>query len=303
MKESRWLQISVSVESETAEAVSEVLARYLEGGAVVETQPDGKGEPDTVLVKAFLAPDSSQDRRRREVERALWHLGQIRPIPEPQFTPLEETDWTEAWKEGYRPQRVGRRLVVVPSWIPYEEAPGEIILRLDPGLAFGTGSHPTTQLCLEALEEYLRPGTAVLDLGTGSGILAIASAKLGADEVLALDTDPVALRVARANVRANGVGATVEIVQGSEELIGSRSFDLIVVNILAHTIIEMVEKGLLSQLSPSGAFIAGGILAGWEAECRLVLGAYGLEGIESRAQGDWVTLAGKKGNEDGDRDR
>lgn len=303
MKESRWLQVSVSVESETAEAVSEVLARYVEGGAVVEKHPDGKGASDSVLVKGFLAPDTAQDRRRREVEQALWHLGQIRPIPEPQFTLLEEADWAEAWKAGYRPQRVGRRLVVVPSWISYEEAPGEIVLRLDPGMAFGTGSHPTTQLCLTALEEHLRPGTGILDLGTGSAILAIACAKMGADEVLALDTDPVALEVARANVRANGVGKKVEIGRGSEEVIGSRSFDLIVVNILAHTIIEMVEKGLLDHLAPSGVFIAGGILSGWEAECRLVLAAHGLDRIESRARGDWVTLVGEKGSEDGDRDR
>ncbi|MFQ5945422.1 MAG: 50S ribosomal protein L11 methyltransferase [Anaerolineae bacterium] len=295
MRESRWLQVSVSVESETAEAVSEVLARYVEGGAVMETHPDGRGERDAVLVKGFLAPDSAQDRRRRQVEQALWHLGQIRPVSEPQFTLLAEADWAEAWKADYRPQRVGRRLVVVPSWISYEEAPGEIVLRLDPGMAFGTGAHPTTQLCLESLEEHLRPGTEVLDLGTGSGILAIACAKLGAEGVLALDTDPAALQVARANVRANGVGEKVELGRGSEEMIGSRSFDLIVVNILANTIIEQVENGLLDHLDPSGIFIAGGVLSDWEAECRLVLAAHDLDRIDSRAQGDWVTLMGTKG--------
>src|SRR5690606_26457499 len=124
-------------------------------------------------------------------------------------------DWANAWKEHYRVLRVGERIVVVPSWLEYEAAPGDVVLQLDPGMAFGTGLHPTTQLCLRLLERYARPGLRTLDIGTGSGILAIAAAKLGAGPILALDNDPVAVGVAAENTARNGVADLVSAAEGS----------------------------------------------------------------------------------------
>ena len=164
--------------------------------------------PSTVIVKTYLPLDGTAGEAQRRLEEGLWHLGQIYPIPDPVIRELAEEDWAEAWKQQYHLLRVGRRIVIVPAWEAYAPAPGEVVIRLEPGMAFGTGLHPTTRLCLEALEAHLAPGCTVLDVGTGSGVLAIAAAKLGARSVLALDADPVAVSVARENVALNGVAGT-----------------------------------------------------------------------------------------------
>ena len=156
-------------------------------------------------MRAYLAVEPGLDEKRRQVEEALWHLRQIASIPEPQFRTVVEEEWANAWKEHFHVTRIGQRLVVKPSWREYTPQADDIVLELDPGMAFGTGLHPTTQMCLLALEKYVRGGERVLDLGTGSGILAIAAVKLGAAACLATDIDPVAVEAARANVAANGV--------------------------------------------------------------------------------------------------
>jgi len=256
-----WLEISLRVDEESAEAISELFNQYGEGGAVVEVSPD---DP-LVTVKTFVP---SPDERLKPLYEALWHLGQIRPLPEPQVRELKEEEWAETWKAHYEPQHIGRSLVVSPSWQRYLPSDGEVVITLDPGMAFGTGLHPTTRMCLEALEEHLSCGARVLDVGTGSGILAIAAAKLGASAVLALDTDPLAVKIAKENVLANGVGRTVKVKEGSLEMAKGSLFDLIVVNILARTIAGLIEKGLLDHLKPEGLLIAAGIMASEEEEVR-----------------------------------
>src|SRR5512136_182925 len=208
-----WLEIAVDCSPEHAEAVADVLARYAPGGVAIqqnaldlngaEWRPDGPLEP-VASVRAYLTVEPGLEEKRRQVEEALWHLRQIAPIPEPQFRIIAEEQWANAWKEHFHVTRIGRRFVIKPSWREYVAQAGDIVLELDPGMAFGTGLHPTTQMCLLALESHLRPGDQVLDLGTGSGILAIAAAKLGAAVCLAMDIDPVAVEVARANVAMNG---------------------------------------------------------------------------------------------------
>jgi len=287
-----WLEVSVEVDHETAEAVAEVLSRYAHHGVVVEGGPDG-WDTDPVVVRGYLPADDDLWSRRKKIEEGIWHLGQIRPIPDPSFRTVAEQDWAEAWKERLKVLHVGERIVICPSWLAYDPDPEEIVIELDPGMAFGTGLHPTTQSCLRALERFLRPEMRVLDLGTGSGILAIAAVKLGAERVLALDTDEQAVKVACSNMVKNGVDGSVSVRQGSlSEVTGS--YDLVVVNILARVILEMVEGGLSVRLRPGGLLIAAGITDDQVSAVTAAFESGGLELVGQRQQGDWVSLVAKR---------
>lgn len=285
-----WLEASVRVDGEAAEAVSEVFNRYGCGGAVLSTEiGDDSSNTAVVTVKTYLPLDEEGLRTRRRIEEALWHLSQIYPFPPPEFRELTEDDWANAWKKHYHILRVGQRLVIRPPWKEYKPRPDDIVVILDPGMAFGTGLHPTTRMCLEALEEHLKPGAKVLDLGTGSGILAIAAAKLGAGSVLALDNDPLAVRAAQANVQSNGVQNTVTVKLGSLDK-ATGEFELVLVNILARVIIELADQGLANRVRPNGLMILAGIIEEQEAEVTAALREHGLEIIERRQEKDWVTF-------------
>lgn len=281
-----WLEVSVNVDNEAAEAVAEVFSRYAYHGVVIETNPE---YTDPVIVRAYLAADDQLRAKKRYVEEALWHLGQIWPIPEPTFRPVVEADWAEAWKAQLRVLHIGQRIVIRPSWLDYAPAPEDIVIDLDPGMAFGTGLHPTTQLCLEALEELVQPGVEVLDLGTGSGILAIAAAKLGARSVTAVDNDPVAVKTARENATANGVQEIVNVARGSLGDVAGR-YDLVVVNILARVIVEMLQEGLGPRMRPGGKMVAAGIIIDQEAHVIEALEQRELALSERQQRGDWVCL-------------
>ncbi|MFQ5594395.1 MAG: 50S ribosomal protein L11 methyltransferase [Anaerolineae bacterium] len=292
----RWLEISVQADGEAAEAIAEVFNRFGEGGAVFETllHQDNSayaGEP-VVSVKTYLPAGGGESApRRRQIEEALWHLSQLYPIPAPTVRELAEEDWAEAWKKGYSVQHIGQRLVVAPSWEPYTPQDDEIVMRIDPGMAFGTGLHPTTRLCLMALETLTRAGDRVLDVGTGSGILAIAAAKLGAHQVLGVDLDPVAVQVARENVRLNHVADQVEIEEGTLETLDLRpdSLDRIVVNILADVIIRLT-RALTTNLHPAGILIASGIIEEYADSVVDAFESAGLQVVERRQDKDWVAL-------------
>jgi len=286
--DAEWLEISVTAENETAEAVAEVLSRHARRGVAVEAGPGG-WNAGPVMVKAYLPVDDQLRANKRRVEEALWHLSQIRPIASPTFRTVAEADWAEAWKERLTVMHIGQRTVVRPSWLDYTPSPGEVAIQLDPGMAFGTGLHPTTQMCLVALEKRLRPGAAVLDLGTGSGILAIAAAKLGAGHVLAVDNDSVAVSTARDNVMANGVQGIVSVVRGSLEE-ASGGYDLVVINILARVIIDMVQGGLATRLRPGGTLVAAGIIADQEAAVVTSLEKEAVALVERLQREDWVCL-------------
>lgn len=283
-----WLEISLAVESEIAEAIAGVLSYYIPRGIAIEAGPDG-WNAGPVIVRAYLPADENLPANRRRVEAALWHLGQIRPIPAPSFRTIAEEDWAEAWKERLTVMHIGQHIVVRPSWLEYVPVPGDTVIQLDPGMAFGTGLHPTTQMCLVALEELVRPGMEVLDLGCGSGILAIAAAKLGAGCVLAVDNDPIAVKTARENVVANDVQGTVCVIHGSlAEAEGS--YDLVAANILAAVIVEMAREGLAKRVRHGGTLIATGILDGQETEVVEALEREGLTLAEQRRVEDWVCL-------------
>jgi ribosomal protein L11 methyltransferase len=288
-----WLEVSVTVENEAAEVVAEVLSRYVYRGVAIEAGPEG-WNAGPVVVKAYLPADDQLQTTKRRIEEALWHLGQIRPIPAPTFRPVAEVDWAEAWKERLDVLRIGRHIVIRPSWRDYAPEPEDVVIQLDPGMAFGTGLHPTTQMCLIVIEELACPGATVLDLGTGSGILAIAAAKLGAGRVLAVDNDPVAVKTARGNVVTNGVQGAVNVVCGSLADV-PRSYHLVVVNILARVIVEMMQEGLANRVRPGGRLITAGIIADQEPEVVAALEQKSLTLVERRQTGDWVCLVAGQG--------
>jgi ribosomal protein L11 methyltransferase len=281
-----WLEISVTSDNEGAEAVAEVLSRYAYRGVVIEAGPAG-WNAGPVVVRAYLPADDRLRANKRRIEEALCHLDRIRSVSVPSFRPVAEEDWVEAWKERLNVLRIGRRIVIRPSWRDYAPEPGDIVIQLDPGMAFGTGLHPTTQMCLAALEELMRPEAAVLDLGTGSGILAIAAAKLGAGHVLAVDRDPVAVKTARGNMMTNGVQGVVSVMEGSLQDV-SGNYDLLVVNILAKVIVEMMQEGLATRLYPGGRLITAGIIADQESEVVAALERGGLTAIGRQQREDWV---------------
>lgn len=313
----KWLEISVTTDGETAEAVVELFNRYGRGQSVIDRPVDcfeyelvDIPLPPVVVVKTYLPLDGSAETARRRLEEGLWHLSQIQPIPEPVFRELAEEDWSEAWKQQYHRLHVGRRIVIVPAWEDYGPAPEEVVVQLEPGMAFGTGLHPTTRLCLEAMEAHLTSGCTVLDVGTGSGILAIAAARLGARSVLALDADPVAVRVARENVLANGVAGSVAVQHGSLPggdvvpmhfapegtlpLLTSGQYDLVLVNILAPVIAGMAPA-LAARMQPQGWLIAAGLIEEQEKDVIAAFREQGLTVVSRTQEDDWVCLVVQKG--------
>jgi ribosomal protein L11 methyltransferase len=283
-----WLQVRVNVGSELAEAVAEVLARFAPRGVVIEAGPEG-ATATQVAVYAYLPADETLATTRRKVEESLWHLSQIAPIPDPEFTNIAEADWASEWKKQLRVLHIGQRTVIRPSWLPYTARKGEVVIELDPGMAFGTGMHPTTQMCLMSLERHSRPEMQILDLGTGSGILAIAGAKLGASSVLALDTDPQAVQVARQNARLNTVADQVKVSQGSIAQ-AKGPYDLVMVNILAKVIIQMAGQGLADLITPDSLVVIAGLILDQEEEVTAELARSGLVVSKRQQIEDWVSL-------------
>ena len=307
------VEISLSgLDAEAVQAVTQLFDRWGRGGAVVEQVAGDAAGP---AVKTYLLAED--DGALRQIEIGLALLRRARGLPEPRLRFLAETDWAEAWKAGYGVLRIGRRLVVRPTWRDdYTPLPDDLLIELDPGMAFGSGLHPTTRLCLEALEDTLRPGQAALDVGTGSGILSIAAARLGASRVLALDTDPLAVQIARENVVLNRVESIVRVEVGTIQVSNTKyqmsntksqtsnvksptsnlqpsTFNLIVANILAETIMELAPT-LAAHLLPAGILIAGGVIADRAEAVVSSLYENGLSLVERRDDEDWVALTARR---------
>jgi ribosomal protein L11 methyltransferase len=296
----RWLEVSLTVEPELAEAISELLSRFVSNGVVVESgirYTDDEDEGTTfgpVKVYGYLAIDEKIEETRQRLEEGLWHMGQIQPIPEAHFHVIDDEDWMAAWKQHYRPIQIGKRLLILPAWI--EEPPGErIAVKIDPSMAFGTGTHPSTQLCMELLEETVVPQQPVIDVGCGSGILSIGALKLGASHALAVDIDNAAIRSTKENAQINGVWDRVETGLGSvaevrEGHFSLRQAPLVLANILAPVIIRLFEAGLADLVAPGGKMVLAGILDTQAENVILAAQARGLTKVDQREINDWVAI-------------
>lgn len=301
----RWLEVRVQADHEAVEAVSELFARYgYQGGVAIEEQylqdRDGDNlrvDPNgPVTVATFLPETPEAQGTIHTLEQALWHLSQMRYVGALTVQPREEEDWANAWKEHFHVHRVGRSIVIRPPWRVYEAQPDDTVITLDPGMAFGTGLHPSTQLCLIAVEDLVQPGDRLLDVGTGSGILAIAALKLGAGYVLGLDVEEVAVQAARTNGEANGIGRDhFPLVVGSlgpDEHYGP--FDGVFANIIARIIRDLAPH-LYESVRPGGWLVASGIIIEREEEVRTALDAAGFINITRGQMGDWVALRARRG--------
>lgn len=303
----QWTEISVQCDGEAAEAVAELFNRFNsrpgEGasGAVIEVGGfDAYGEltEPVVTVRTYLPADDAE--RRRQIEEGLWFLGRLYPIPEPLIRELAEEDWANAWKRHYRPTRVGQRLLIVPSWqaddlgeLAVDEAGRPLLpVILDPGMAFGTGLHPSTRLCMRALEQHLRPGEEVLDVGCGSGVLSITAVRLGAGAILATDIDPIAVAATEENCQRNGVAAQVTARAGSlpERAERPAGWPVIVANILADVIVQLLVDGMARLLADDGRLIVSGIIEPRAGDVEIALDQAGLRVLDRMVEGDWVAL-------------
>ena len=302
-----WLEVSLTVNGELAEAVADVLARFAYSGVMMEqgvkyTDDEDAGTPTgPITVRAYLEVDDQLEETRQKLEESLYYLGMIQPLPAASYKEIADQNWMEAWKQHYNPILIGKSLVIVPAWMESPE-PDRIAIKIDPGMAFGTGTHPTTQLCLELMEEYFekllvvnRQLSIVIDVGCGSGILSIAAIKLGAARALGVDIDPGSIVNARENAATNQVGDELILDVGSlqEILDGKFAFSkasLVVANILAPVIIRLFDAGLVDLIENDGAVVLSGILQE-QAQSVIEAGqAKGLKMIDRRQMGDWVAL-------------
>ncbi|CAA9580366.1 MAG: Ribosomal protein L11 methyltransferase [uncultured Thermomicrobiales bacterium] len=301
-----WIELAVQADNEAVEAVAEVFSRYSYGGGVAIEEPfdqEKDGENLRVatdrpfVVRAYIPADEGAREKVEAVERALWHLSQMRYVGPLATASRAEEDWANAWKEHYHVHRVGRRTVIRPPWREYVRQPDDIVIELDPGMAFGTGLHPSTQLCLVALEGRMAPGMRVLDVGVGSGVLTIAAARLGAASVDALDVEPVAVRSARENAARNDLATPVRVAVGTVEETPEFAgrYDLVVANIIARIIIELAPA-LVGACRPGGRLITSGVIIDRADETRAALAVAGLVGIEQHQMGDWTCIEGMRDN-------
>ena len=304
-----WLEVSLTVDGELAEAVADVLARFAPNGVMTEQgvkfiNDEDHGTPaGPIIVRAYLEMDEHIEETRQKLEESLYYLGMIQPIPAPAYKQIADQNWMEAWKQHYQPIPIGQRLIIVPVWLDSPE-PERIPIKIDPGMAFGTGTHPTTQLCLELIEKNVETLMVsktfrvlnVIDIGCGSGILSIAALKLGVQTALGVDIDIESVRNSRENADKNGIGEEFIIGQGSVTDILAAKFayrqaPLVVANILAPIILRLFGDGLADLAESGGSVVLSGILQEQESNVLEAAQAKGLVLSERKQMGDWVALS------------
>jgi len=297
-----WIEIAVEVAGIDAELAADLLRQGCSGGVAIEAPSRLDAPTDTyvldgdapAVVKGYLPISEDSGRLQSSIRLALQTAPLQREPVWREAVELEEREWRDSWKKYFGIQRFGERTVIVPSWIEYAAKAGEVVIRIDPGMAFGTGQHPTTAMCLGTLEELVTGGQSVLDLGCGSGILAIAAAKFGASRVLGLDNDPQAVKASGENVRENGVEGTVDVREGS---LGERDvtapFDIVAANISGLTL-QRLAPAIAAALSPGGFLIASGFLEDAVEALKSAFAENGLEAERVKEVGVWRSIVARR---------
>jgi ribosomal protein L11 methyltransferase len=274
------------------EIVADLFYRLGLNGVVINEPPATDAGKTPVSVTGYFLQDASADMNRSRLQHLVDDLS-VRGISrcEVTYREIDEENWADSWKAHFHPQRIGRHLVVKPTFLDYQTRPDDIVIEIDPGMAFGTGTHATTRMCLLMLERHFKKGMTFLDVGTGSGILMIAAFKLGASTVRGVDNDPVAVEIAGANLALNRVDASRATVFSADLIDGvSGPFDMVCANIVAEVVAALIP-GIKRLLSPEGRFVCSGIMA---SKIRLVedpLRRFGFSIVERLADEEWVCLA------------
>jgi len=298
--EREWFELAVDIDAEAVEPVSELFACYGFNEGVAIDEPylqDGDGDNLEVdltkqfTVRTYIADADFRPELVEEIRQALWHYGQLRGVGDLRVSTLKEEDWANAWKEHFQVHQIGERVVIRPSWRDYEPVGDQVVVDLDPGMAFGTGLHPSTRLSVLGVEQVVKPGDRVFDVGTGSGILAIAALKLGAAHADCVDVESVAVRATRENADRNGVSDQLNVALGSagpgEPFQGE--YDVVLANIIARILIELAPHVVAATRS-GGHLVLAGIIESREAE---VVDAFAMQGasvVTRRQHDDWVSL-------------
>ncbi|WP_248926723.1 50S ribosomal protein L11 methyltransferase [Paenibacillus hamazuiensis] len=321
----RWHEITVHTTEMAIEMISNFIHELGAGGVSIEESGTLNKKRDTSLgqwyevplndipegravIKGYFVEGTDMDEILEQLKKSINQLPEFDiEIGDPTYElrTVDEEDWANAWKQYFKPLRVSERLTIKPTWEEYSGGPDELIIELDPGMAFGTGTHATTSLCLKTLEKTIRPGVDVIDVGTGSGVLAIAAAKLGARHVLAVDLDPVAVSSATENTRLNGLDEKITVKlsdllqvmkesgEGTTGLGVHIPVQVVVANILAEILLLFV-KDVYDILEPGGLYIASGIIQSKEADVAQALTAHHFEIVERNYDQDWVVLVARK---------
>ena len=298
MAEHPWLELKIRVPFEFVEPVAELFRRYGKGGVAIEEaggwNPDeGESAPpqQSAILRVYMPQTPGYRRNREIVHIGIQLIGKLTDLPELEEREIQEREWEDAWKAHFTPLRIGQRLLVQPPWLREEAGPDDIVIEIDPGLAFGTGHHPTTNRTLACMERLMRPGLNVLDVGSGSGILSIGAAKLGAARVLGVEIDRVALKAGRTNLRANSVSGRVRFYAGTLPNVNIQPAwaELLLANVNSVALANLAPE-LRRALAPDGRLVAAGILQERRQQVVDAFDAAGIAFLEEHNDDEWVTF-------------
>ncbi|MDD7411870.1 MAG: 50S ribosomal protein L11 methyltransferase [Eubacteriales bacterium] len=311
-----WIKMTIRTTTEGAELVTALLMELGINGAMIEDKndialnqrPEGQWDiideaialrmDDDVLVSSYIAGDERAQDTIAHVRESLARLSKLdvgfdKGKLTLEVSSIDDEDWAENWKSQYKPFRLGSHFVVKPTWEHYLPKEGDQILEIDPGMAFGTGTHETTGMCVALAEQYVKPGDRVIDVGTGTGILAIAAAYMGARDVLAIDIDPVAVRVARDNIVLNGLADKITAREGDLLEAVDEVADVVIANIIADVICMLAEP-VKAHIKKNGLFICSGIARERQDEVISALNAAGYQDLDVRNQGEWAAICARR---------
>lgn len=304
----KWYEITIKTEAQASEAVSEMLITLGANGVSID-DPDeirkniknlasmdyiDKAYIDSIqnsyLIKAYFPNDTNIQQLKQEIQKKSEEINKIFDLPVEllKCSEIDDEDWANSWKKYYKPFNISKRIVIKPTWEEYKTESGEIIIEMDPGMAFGTGTHETTKMCAQMLDENIKEGNKVLDVGCGTGILSIIASKLGAESVLSVDIDSVATEITKENCSINNVD-NLEVITGVLSDVKEYKYDVIVANIIADIIIG-ISQDISRYLKPNGVFISSGIIKERKEEVLQTYLNLGFECVKVEELGEWVAI-------------